>query len=92
MEQAMRKGSKSEPAGRSRDTNWPSIDSYSDLPEELRDFPPSEEVILNLVDVYFRFLGNLSFNFLHEGVFRSRLQENMIPKQLLYAVCATSVK
>jgi len=69
-----------------------SLETFSELPEELRAFPPSEEVIVNLVDVYFRLLQDSFFNFLHEGLFTNQLQEQRIPKPLLYAMCAVSAR
>jgi hypothetical protein len=91
MEKAMRKGPTGEPSSGS-DPSTMSFDSFSELPEELGIFPPSEEVVVNLVDVYFRLLQDSFFNFLHEGLFTNQLQEQRVPKALLYAVCAASAR
>src|SRR5271170_6563830 len=92
MEKAMRKGSTGDPSTSTQGPSLMSLESFSDLPEELGAFPPSEEVIVNLVDVYFRLLQDSFFNFLHEGLFTNLLQEQRIPKALLYAVCAASAR
>ena len=92
MEKAMRKGSTSDPSTSTQDPSSMSLETFSELPEALGAFPPSDEVIVNLVDVYFRLLQNSFFNFLHEGLFTNQLQEQRIPKPLLYAMCAASAK
>jgi hypothetical protein len=88
----MRKGPNVEITTPQASTRAMSLDSLPELPEELRRFPPPDEVQLNLIDIYFRYLGHWSVGFLHEGIFRKRLQEQTIPKHLLYAVCAASAK
>ena len=87
MEKAMRTGSA---AGTSAAQS--TGDPFLELPDELSIFPPSDEVVNDLVDVYFRFLQDSVFNFLHEGVFKSRMQETTLPQCLIYAVCAASVR
>jgi hypothetical protein len=92
MEKAMRRGSEGETSMVSQDLSSMSFDEFSDLPDELGLFPPSEDVIVTLVDVYFRLIGESFFNFLHEGLFRARMQQNALPTSLLYALCATSAR
>jgi hypothetical protein len=85
MEKAMRKGS--DPGGSSS----AAADPFFELPEELTSLP-SDEVVGTLVDVYFRLLQDSFFSFLHEGLFKSRMRENTLPKSLIYAVCAASAR
>ena len=92
MEKAMRKGSTTESSASTLDPSSMSLETFSELPDDLRVFPPSEEVIVNLVDVYFRLLQDSFFNFLHEGLFTNQLQEQRVPKSLLYAMCAVSAR
>jgi hypothetical protein len=90
MEKTLRKGSETQPSSNSQDPSSMSLDPFFDFPEEFTIPPPSDEVVVNLVDVYFRILQDSFFNFLHEGMFITRMQEQTIPKSLLYAVCAAS--
>src|SRR5271156_3881262 len=92
MEKAMRKGSTGEPSTSTQDPLSMSLETFSDLPEELEPFIQSEEVIVNLVDTYFRLVQDSFFNFLHEGLFTNQLQEQRVPKPLLYAMCAASAR
>ena len=59
MEQAMQKGPAAEESTFFQDSSSMSFESFSDIPEELGIFPPSEEVIVNLVDIYFRLLQDI---------------------------------
>jgi hypothetical protein len=92
MEKAIRQGSDSDPSHPSQDAFSMSFKTSSMLPEELSSFPPSDVALVNLVNVYFRLLGDSFFPFLHENTFKTRMNENTIPKSLLYAVCAVSVR
>jgi len=68
------------------------LDPMFELPEEWSISLPLDEVVGNLVDAYFRLLQDSFFRFLHEGLFKSRMRENMLPKSLIYAVCAASAR
>jgi hypothetical protein len=92
MEKAIRKGSTVGTTAPGENNYSSMLDSLSTLPDELRDFPPSEEFMLSMVEVYFRNSGNWSLSFTHEGLFRARLQEQKVSKHLLYAVCAASLR
>ena len=63
-----------------------------DVPEELQSFPPSDDIIVNLVNVYFHLLQDSYFSFLHEGQFTTQFQDKSIPESVLYSVCATSAR
>ncbi len=63
MEKAMRKGSEGQASTTSYDPSNMSLESYLDLPEELSISPPSNKVVVNLVEVYFRLLQDSFFNF-----------------------------
>ena len=89
MEKAMRRGSNTDST---QDQSSMLFESFGDISEELDAFPPSVDSIATLVDVYFRLLGDSFFNFLHEGLFTSRMRQNTLPQSLLYAVCATSAR
>ena len=88
----MRKGSEGQASTTSYDPSNMSLESFLDLPEELSTSPPSNKVVVNLVEVYFRLLQDSFFNFLHEGLFMTRMQEQILPKSLIYAVCAASAR
>jgi hypothetical protein len=92
MEQAIRKGSKRQTSTSGRDTYTASFESFYDLPEELSASPLSDEVVVNLVEVYFPILRDLFFNFLHQGLFITQMQEQILPKPLIYAVCAANAR
>jgi hypothetical protein len=91
MEKAIRKGSGAQSSS-TTSQNPLSLESIFGLPEDLNVFLPSDEVIVNLVGVYFQLLQDSFFNFLHKETFTSRMQEQTLPKSLLYAVCATSAR
>jgi hypothetical protein len=92
MEKAIRRGSDNDPSRPSEDALSTSFEAFSSLPEELSSFPPSDVAIFDLVNVYFRLLGDSFFMFLHEKTFTTRMNENSLPRSLLYAVCAVSAK
>jgi hypothetical protein len=92
MEKAIQRGSDNDPSRPGEDTLSMSFEAFSSLPEELSSFPPSDAAIFDLVNVYFRLLGDSFFMFLHEKTFMTRMNENSLPKSLLYAVCAVSAK
>jgi len=88
----MRKGPESDAPTTSQQLSSMLSESSDDLPEELSGFPPSEAIMQDLVDVYFRLLGDSFFSFLHQGLFTRKMQEGTISKALLYAVCAVSAR
>ena len=92
MERAMRKGPESSRSSTSQQLSSTVSDTSNNLPDELFLFPPSETMVEDLVDVYFRLLSDSFFAFLHEGVFLKRMQEKTISKAILYAVCAVSAR
>jgi len=93
MEQAMRKGSTIETSPIQPSSKRSQFAArQTDLPDELQNYPPMDEYMLNLVDVYFRNMGDWSLTFMHEGMFRTKMREQTLPKHLLYAVCAASLK
>lgn len=92
MEKAMRKGPESDAPTTSQQLSSMLSEPGNDLPEELSAFPPSDAIMEDLVDVYFRLLGDSFFSFLHHGLFTRKMQENTISKALLYAVCAVSAR
>jgi hypothetical protein len=92
MEKAIRRGSDNDPSRPSEDIFSTSFEALSSLPKELSSFPPSDVAIVDLVNVYFRLLGDSFFTFLHEKTFTTRMNENSLPRSLLYAVCAVSAK
>ena len=88
----MRKASEGQTSTSGQDPSTVPFESFLNLPEELSVSPPSDEVVVNLVEVYFRLLRDSFFNFLHEGLFMARMQEQILPKSLIYAVCAASAR
>ena len=92
MEKAIRKTSGSQASTASYGRSNMSLESFTDLPEELSISPPSNEVVVNLVKVYFGLLRDSFFDFLHEGLFMTRMQEQILPKSLIYAVRAASAR
>ena len=92
MEKAIRKGSKSKTSTSGQDTYTASFESFYDIPEELSVSPLSDEVVVNLVEVYFRLLRDSFFNLLHQGLFTAQMREQIFPKSLIYAVCATGAR
>ncbi|KAH8803719.1 fungal-specific transcription factor domain-containing protein [Xylogone sp. PMI_703] len=49
-------------------------------------------VLLSTVDLYFRRCHNQPYSFFHEGNFRHRLSNGLIPDHLLFAVLATAIR
>ena len=92
MEKVMRTGPESNMPSTSQQLSSMVTDASNGLPEELTVYPPSDSMIENLVDVYFRSLSDSFFSFLHERLFLKRMQEKTIPKAILYAVCAVSAR
>jgi len=86
----MKKGGGSEPMLTSEEMSSLSLDTLADLPEEVGVL--SDELIGNLVALFFRLLNDTFFSFLQEQVFLDRYHQKTLPKCLLYAVCAASAR
>lgn len=52
----------------------------------------SDDVLLALVDTFFGYCHNQPYSFFHEGMFRQRLAEKVLPTHLILAVMASAVR
>ncbi|KAF5646893.1 zn 2cys6 transcription factor [Fusarium sp. NRRL 25303] len=58
----------------------------------IEDFGMPEDVLMAVVDSYFTYCQNQPYSFFHEDTFRQGLAQNAIPKHLVLAVMATTVR
>lgn len=68
----------------------PDIEQTESVPSQALDISP--EVLSALVDTFFGCCQNQPYSFFHEGTFRRRLAEGVIPTHLILAVMASAVR
>lgn len=68
----------------------PDIEHSEPVPSQAPDVSP--EVLSALVDTFFGCCHNQPYSFFHEGTFRRRLAEGVIPTHLILAVMASAVR